>query len=129
MSISLAETLDATHRAKASHLALREAIYPARASGACHRPWEPLLAQELYCQSGDSPSAARGRVDLDQAALAKEGNLARMQFIAPLREHAPFDEMESGTVEFLAHKLALGYYARGELITEPIAALRIGSTS
>ena len=42
-----------------------------------------------------------------------------MQLIAPLREHAPFDEMEPEALDFLARKLALAYYARGEAITEP----------
>src|SRR5688572_23740618 len=42
-----------------------------------------------------------------------------MQVIAPLRAHAPFDEMELPALEFLARKLALAYYARGEVITEP----------
>ncbi len=42
-----------------------------------------------------------------------------MQLIAPLREHAPFDEMEPRALEFLARKLALAYYGRGEVITEP----------
>jgi CBS domain-containing protein len=42
-----------------------------------------------------------------------------MQLIAPLREHAPFDEMEPEALDFLARKLALAYYARGAAITEP----------
>ena len=42
-----------------------------------------------------------------------------MQLIAPLREHAPFDEMEPEALDFLGRKLALAYYPRGEVITEP----------
>ena len=42
-----------------------------------------------------------------------------MLLIALLREHAPFDEMESDALEFLARKLSVAYYARGEVITDP----------
>ena len=42
-----------------------------------------------------------------------------MQLIAPLREHAPFDEMEPPALEFLASRLELAYYARGQEITGP----------
>ncbi len=42
-----------------------------------------------------------------------------MQLIAALREHAPFDEMEGTALEFLERKLALAYYPRGAVITEP----------
>ena len=42
-----------------------------------------------------------------------------MLLIEPLREHAPFDEMEPEALEFLARKLSLGYYACGEVVTEP----------
>jgi len=42
-----------------------------------------------------------------------------MLLIAPLREHAPFDEMEPDALEFLARKLSVGYHARGEVITDP----------
>lgn len=36
-----------------------------------------------------------------------------------LRQHAPFDRMGNGHLEFLAKHLKLGFYARGEVITEP----------
>jgi CBS domain-containing protein len=39
--------------------------------------------------------------------------------IAALRAYAPFDEMEPEALAFLERKLALAYYPRGELITEP----------
>jgi CBS domain-containing protein len=42
-----------------------------------------------------------------------------MQLIAPLREHAPFDELEPPVLEFLAAHLELAYYARGAVITAP----------
>jgi CBS domain-containing protein len=42
-----------------------------------------------------------------------------MQLIAPLAEHAPFDEMEPGALDFLERKLELAYYPRGEVIIEP----------
>jgi CBS domain-containing protein len=42
-----------------------------------------------------------------------------MLLIAPLREHPPFDEMEPNALEFLARRLSVGYYPRGEVITEP----------
>jgi CBS domain-containing protein len=42
-----------------------------------------------------------------------------MRLIAPLLRHAPFDEMEPEALDFLERKLALAYYARGEVITEP----------
>jgi CBS domain-containing protein len=42
-----------------------------------------------------------------------------MLLIAPLREHAPFDEMEPEALGFLARKLSVAYYARGEVITDP----------
>jgi len=42
-----------------------------------------------------------------------------MLLIAPLREHPPFDEMEPNALEFLARALSVGYYPRGEVITDP----------
>ena len=39
--------------------------------------------------------------------------------IAPLRAHAPFDEMEPAALEFLARHLALGYHARGQIVVGP----------
>ena len=42
-----------------------------------------------------------------------------MLLIAPLREHPPFDEMEPDALEFLARRLSVGYYPRGEVITDP----------
>ncbi len=36
-----------------------------------------------------------------------------------LSRHAPFDQMSPAHVEFLAKRLNLGFYARGERITEP----------
>jgi CBS domain-containing protein len=39
--------------------------------------------------------------------------------IAPLRAHAPFDEMEPAALEFLARHLALGYHARGAVLCGP----------
>ena len=39
--------------------------------------------------------------------------------IAPLRAHAPFDEMEPAALQFLARHLALGYQARGEVLVGP----------
>jgi len=36
-----------------------------------------------------------------------------------LRQHAPFDRMGNAHLEFLAKHLKLGFYARGEVITEP----------
>jgi CBS domain-containing protein len=42
-----------------------------------------------------------------------------MQLIAPLCEHAPFDELEPPALEFLAAHLELAYYPRGATITGP----------
>ena len=39
--------------------------------------------------------------------------------IASLREHAPFDEMGTGSLHFLAERLRLAYYARGTQIIGP----------
>ena len=39
--------------------------------------------------------------------------------IAPLRAHAPFDEMEPAALEFLSRHLALGYHARGQIVVGP----------
>jgi CBS domain-containing protein len=39
--------------------------------------------------------------------------------IAPLRAHAPFDEMEPEALEFLARHLSLAYHPRGEAIVGP----------
>ena len=39
--------------------------------------------------------------------------------IAPLKAHAPFDEMEPGALEFLARHLELAYYPRGQLVVGP----------
>jgi CBS domain-containing protein len=39
--------------------------------------------------------------------------------IAPLRTHAPFDEMEPAALEFLARHLALAYYPRGQVVVGP----------
>jgi CBS domain-containing protein len=39
--------------------------------------------------------------------------------IAPLREHAPFDEMEPEAVGFLGERVRLAYYPRGALILSP----------
>jgi CBS domain-containing protein len=36
-----------------------------------------------------------------------------------LRQHAPFDRMDSGHLEFLARHLKLGFYAKGDIITDP----------
>src|SRR5262245_52177137 len=36
-----------------------------------------------------------------------------------LRRHAPFDRMTAAHLEFLAKHLRLGFYAKGEVITEP----------
>lgn len=36
-----------------------------------------------------------------------------------LRQYAPFDRMTTSHVEFLAKHLRLGFYAKGEIITEP----------
>lgn len=36
-----------------------------------------------------------------------------------LRRHAPFDQMAPAHVEFLAKRLQLGFYARGEAVTSP----------
>jgi CBS domain-containing protein len=41
------------------------------------------------------------------------------QLIAPLRAHAPFDEMEPEALEFLARHLSLAYHPRGEAIVGP----------
>ena len=38
-----------------------------------------------------------------------------------LRRHAPFDEMASSHIDFLAQRLELKFYAHGELITSPDA--------
>jgi CBS domain-containing protein len=39
--------------------------------------------------------------------------------IAPLREHAPFDEMDAASLRFLGQRLRLAYYPRGELVIGP----------
>jgi CBS domain-containing protein len=39
--------------------------------------------------------------------------------IAALREHAPFDEMDEGALRFLAQRLRLAYYPRGEPVVGP----------
>ncbi len=39
-----------------------------------------------------------------------------------LRRHAPFDRMAESHLEFLAKRLRLGFYAKGEVITDPAAA-------
>ncbi|HWD21919.1 MAG TPA: DUF294 nucleotidyltransferase-like domain-containing protein [Burkholderiales bacterium] len=39
--------------------------------------------------------------------------------IASLREHPPFDEMGPGSMQFLAERLRLAYYARGTLVVGP----------
>ena len=39
--------------------------------------------------------------------------------IAPLLEHAPFDEMDAGALRFLAGRLRLAYYPRGHLVVGP----------
>ena len=39
--------------------------------------------------------------------------------IAPLRAHAPFDEMEPDALGFLARHLAVGYHPRGEVMIGP----------
>ncbi len=39
--------------------------------------------------------------------------------IAFLRQHAPFDRMEPADLEFLAQHSALGFYAKGEVVTTP----------
>ncbi len=39
--------------------------------------------------------------------------------IASLREHAPFDEMGPGSMQFLAERLRLAYYARGTQVVGP----------
>ncbi len=36
-----------------------------------------------------------------------------------LRQHAPFDQMAPAHLEYLAKRLSLGFYARGEIITGP----------
>jgi hypothetical protein len=49
-----------------------------------------------------------------------------MQLIAPLREHAPFDEMEPRALEFLARKLALAYYGRGAYVDKILKGAKPG---
>ncbi len=39
--------------------------------------------------------------------------------LAPLRAHAPFDELEPAALEFLAKHLELAYYARGAVLVSP----------
>lgn len=39
--------------------------------------------------------------------------------IAALLEHAPFDEMDRGSLRFLGQRLRLAYYPRGELVIGP----------
>jgi CBS domain-containing protein len=39
--------------------------------------------------------------------------------IAPLRAHAPFDEMEAAALQFLGRHLEVAYYARGQLLIGP----------
>jgi len=39
--------------------------------------------------------------------------------LAPLRAHAPFDELEPAAFEFLAKHLELAYYARGAVLVSP----------
>src|SRR3990170_777151 len=39
--------------------------------------------------------------------------------IAPLRAHAPFDEMEPEALDFLARHLAVGYHPRGQVVVGP----------
>src|SRR5688572_29657536 len=39
--------------------------------------------------------------------------------IAPLRAHAPFDEMEPEALQFLARHLAVAYYPRGQVVVGP----------
>lgn len=56
---------------------------------------------------------------------SKENNSQRttaaalLPVIEFLREHAPFDRMAAAHVDFLARRLCLGFYANGELVTEP----------
>ena len=39
--------------------------------------------------------------------------------IGALREHPPFDEMDGDSLRFLAERLSIGYYPRGEAIVTP----------
>ncbi len=39
--------------------------------------------------------------------------------IEALRRHAPFDRMDARSLEFLAGKVVLAYFARGKQITTP----------
>jgi CBS domain-containing protein len=41
------------------------------------------------------------------------------ELLAPLFEHAPFDEMDDVALRFLGERLRLAYYPRGELIVGP----------
>ena len=44
-----------------------------------------------------------------------------MSLLAPLRVHAPFDELEPAALELLAARLEIAYYPRGALIVGPAA--------
>lgn len=50
---------------------------------------------------------------------AKQATSVIAPVIEFLRRHAPFDRMADSHLEFLATHLRLGFYAKGEVITEP----------
>lgn len=53
---------------------------------------------------------------MNQTIIDQTGITAAREF---LRRHAPFDQMAATHVEFLAKRLRLAFYARGEAITSP----------
>ena len=51
--------------------------------------------------------------------MAAENNTLIQATAEHLRRHAPFDRMERGDVEWLAARLEVGYYAKGEVVLSP----------
>lgn len=65
----------------------------------------------MNAHSNNQSSHFDARTDLERNVLAPT-----VEF---LRRHAPFDRMTAAHIEFLAKHLRLGFYAKGEVITEP----------
>jgi len=51
--------------------------------------------------------------------MASGSNSLTQHTVEQLRRHAPFDHMESEHLQWLAERLQVGYYAKGELILSP----------